>query len=157
MDNANYQADLESWLRSGTTNTVDGKEYIYWRWLYLDKKISLKELYDSMIRSDIKFPTEFKQKRKVIEFKRLAGCEPIVYVKGKTVYTKRHSKNTKVSGIDIGAIKNAVKVVKDAAQGNDAGEIITTPEQFFELLNVAMFQLLYEKISEKGIKVIRKS
>ena len=160
MDNANYQADLESFLRSGLKTDLKDKkrpDYIYRRYISFGKKITVKDVYDSMIRSDVKFPTAYKQKRKLIEFNKLAGCQPTIVCKRKYLSIRRYSKNTKkVYGIDLGAVKQAVTAVKGAVQGEDGGMIITSPEQYFDLLCEAMFQLMYDRISEKGLKAIRK-
>ena len=156
MDNANYQADLDSFIRSGQKST-DGS-YIWWRGLVLNNKVTPKEIYDMMIRSNIKFPTEFKLKGKEIKFDKVAGAHPYVWVSGKKVYLMRNAKNTKVQGIDLGQLKQVAGAMKGAMQGNDiSGTVIMTdPEQYFTLLCTAVFQLLYDRVSDKRLQAIRK-
>ena len=156
MDNANYQADMECFLRTGD-KSKDGT-YIWWRGLWLTKKITPKEVYDMMIRSDIKFPTEFKIKGKEIRFEKVAGAHPKVVVKGKKIFMLRSSKNTKTSGVDFGQLKQVAGAVKGAIQGEDISGtvILENPEQYFTLLCSAMFQLLYDRISDKRLQYIRK-
>jgi len=157
MDNANYQADLESFLRTGQKSN-DGS-YIWWRGLWLSNKVTPKEIYDMMIRSDIKFPTEFKLKGKEIRFEKLAGAHPYVVVKGKKIFMMRSTKNTKTKGVDFGQLKQVAGAMKGAMQGNDISGtvILTDPVQYFTLLCSAMFQLLYDRISDKRLQFIRQA
>ena len=156
MDNANYQADLECFLGTGD-KSKDGT-YIWWRGLWLSNKVTPKEVYDMMIRSDIKFPTEFKIKGKEIRFDKVAGAHPKVIVKGRKIYMLRSSKKTTVKGIDIGQLKQVAGAVKGAVQGEDISGtvILSSPEQYFTLMCQAMFQLLYDRISDKRLQYIRK-
>jgi len=155
MDNTNYHADLENWLKTGHWSL--NKKFIYFRFMVLDKKPKIKEIYESMIASGIKFPTEYKLKGKKIIFARQADCQPEIFLKRKRVCVERPYKSTKVSGFDLGVMKQAAGAIKGALKGEDVSDtvLITDPEQYFSMLCTAMFELLYNRISEKHIKGIR--
>ena len=154
MDNTNYHADFENWLKTGN---IGLNKKIVLRVLLLDKKPKMKEIYDLMVTSGIKFPSEYKLKGKKIIFERLGGCQPLIFLKRKRVCVDMNRKNTKAAGIDMGLIKQAVGVAKGTIQGEDLSDkvLITDPDEYFLMLCTPMFQLLYNRISERHIKGIR--
>ena len=159
MENTDMQADFQRWLRTGWDNKdASGNKYYWQRQMTFTKKMRIKDVYDAMIRSSIKWPTEFKQKGKKIIFTRQGGCEPTIFLKGKKLFVRRNTKNTKVSGFDINAIKQAAVAVKDAVQGQDVSDtvLITNPEQYFLVLCDSTWQLFYDRVSDKQLKRLRK-
>jgi len=156
MDNTNYQADLQKWLKTGKLTVTEDKK-IWLRWLFFNEKLTSKTVYDEMIRSDIKWPTEFTLKGKDIVFAKLAGAQPKITVKGKKVFVERNRKKTTISGVDIGQMKNVMNIAKDAMAGEDISNktIVTNPEEYYQMLCEGVFQLLYNRITEKEFKRIR--
>ena len=156
MENPNYQADFQSWMRTGKL-TVTGDNKIWLRWLFLGEKVTPKTVYDEMIRSGIKWPSEFKLKGKKIIFEKLAGAQPLLIIKGKKVFADKGSKKTTISGVDIGQMKNVMGIVKSAAAGEDISgkTIVSNADEYYQLLCEGFFQLMYDRISDRDIKRIR--
>jgi len=154
MDNANFQADYQSWCRSGGADK-DGKPI--WRELRLTEKTTPKDFYDSMLRSGIAFPTEFKISGKKIEFARLAKSHPSITVKGNKILLERNTKQSNFGLKDALNVKGGIQAIKDAASGVDNPLFtITDMGQYFELISEPLFRLLYNQISEKYMRYIRK-
>ena len=158
MDNPNYQADFQSWMRTGKL-TVTGDNKIWLRWLFLGEKVAPKTVYDEMIRSGIKWPSEFKLKGKNIVFDKQAGAEPMIIVKGKKIFADRNKKKTTLSGVDIGQMKNIMGAVKGAMAGEDISNrtLVTDPDEYYQMMCEGMFQIMYNRISNKDIIRIRKA
>ena len=156
MDNTNYQADLQSWLKTGKL-TVGEKKKIWLRWFFLNDKVTPTAVFDEMTRSGFKWPSEFKLKGKNITFDKQAGAHPMITVKGKKIFADMNIKKTTLSGVDIGQMKNVMGTVKSAMAGDDISNktIVTSSEEYFQLLCDGLFQLLYNRISDKDIKRIR--
>ena len=85
MENVNYQSDFQSWLKTGTLTVGDKKE-IWLRWVILNDKVTPAAVYEEMIQSGIKWPSEFKLKGKNIVFDKQAGAHPMITVKGKKIF-----------------------------------------------------------------------
>ena len=154
MDNSNFQADKESWMNNPIG--VDKEKRPVWRRIILPKKTTAKDVYDTMIRSDVKFPTEFKLKGKKITFKWQAKLEPVVSVKGKVLVIDRNMKNKNMSLKDSFNVKANTQAIKDAVAGVENTRFtITEPHQYFALVCEAMFDLFYSQIDDKYITRVR--
>ena len=146
------ESDREAWYKYWS----DKNEY--WKGFYLQKKMKPAEIFKYMNEGNIKFPTTFKLKKKlfgaaVIRFDKQADLEPEVGVRGRHDFISRRGGKQYVQGLDLGKIKQAINAAKDIAAGGE-GKIISGPEEYFKLVTDAMWELFYDKMSERYLKNI---
>jgi len=155
MENTNFLADLEGFYKWGLSVGDSG---IIKRWMKLNNKISLKDLYDRMIKSGIKFPGEFTAKSKFIIFENIAGTKPKIFVKGKKIVIDRNlGGKTKqaMANMSVKSLKRGIDALKGAAAGEEV-TLVMDGKQYFDLVSKSMFELLYNEVTDKQIQSMRK-